>query len=217
MAGIGLYGSRGGVGDGVVTLGLGPTGTLPQILEGVLGVTYILGGVYVLAYVVSPFGSFWYLAPVPLLLLLLHGALRLLSRRGDDLNVCFRREPTGHTSTVSYELTHRFKPVLQGAFGPELLRIASYWQQLYPAGGGHVFQLIFRPDPPATMVHERYSEGIPIFESRDPKECLEQAIELLKVLKYDPAEIEARIQEVEVLLPEKAQPAPPPGDAGGGR
>ena len=216
MAEIELYGSKGGVGDGTIMLRLGPASSLAVVLALSLFLTYVLGGIHVLLYVAKPYGSPWVVAPVPVLLLLLHGALRLMSRRGDDLDVYFRRQPEGSGPAVTYERTHRFKTVHQGAFGPELLRIASYWQQLYPAGGGHVFQLIFRPDPPATMVHERYSEGIPIFESREPKECLEQAIELLKVLKYDPAEIEARIQEVEVLLPEKAQPAQPPGDAGGG-
>jgi hypothetical protein len=106
--------------------------------------------------------------------------------------------------------------VLAGAFGPELLRIDSYWQQLYPAGGGDIYRILFRPDPPATMVHERYAEGITLFESREPKECLEQAVELLKVLKYDPAEIESRIQEV-VVVPPGAATAPPPTDATAGR
>jgi hypothetical protein len=204
MGEIKLWGSRGTVREGYVEINTGQQSTLCLVLGGTLMMLYILGSITVVLYLTNPFGSPWVLAPLPAAILVLHGVLRFLRRRGDDFFIYFRRQPPGSTPEVTYELKYRFKTVLTGAFGPQLLRIASYWQQLYPAGGGHVYQLAFRPDPPATMVHARYSEGIPLFESREP------AVELLKVLKYDPAELEARIQEVTVMLP-----APPAGDNAG--
>jgi hypothetical protein len=205
-----------GVGEGRLALRLGTASTLALVIAILLFFAYVFMLIALSSVIKAPH-SLVLPGIAVALILMFHGVLRFLARRGDNLELNLVRQPPGNTPEVTYELKYRFKTVLTGAFGPELLRIASYWQQLYPAGGGHVFQLIFRPDPPATMVHARYSEGIPLFESREPKECLEQAVELLKVLKYDPAELEARIQEVTVVLPAPPAPAAPPAGDDAGR
>jgi hypothetical protein len=246
MTSLKLWGSRGGFRGGYVeintgqesTLAIGFAVALPLVLWAksvaqrrgkriavVAVAPQSTGAQGVLAYVSSIVGvaSLFTTPPslVPLMvsgstILALHGLLRFLRRRGDDFFIYFRREPPGSSREVTYELKYRFKTVLTGTFGPELLRIDSYWQQLYPAGGGNIYRILFRPDPPATMVHERNAEGITLFESREPKECLEQAVELLKVLKFDPAEIEARIQEVVAVPPGPTRAAPPPAEGADG-
>ncbi|MGB8931284.1 MAG: hypothetical protein WCC48_08560 [Anaeromyxobacteraceae bacterium] len=214
MAELKLWGSRGTVRDGYVEINTGQESTVGFVLGGALILAYVFMLVAVIT-VIKPPHSLWYPVVNGSIILVLHGALRILRRRGDDFFMTFRRQPPGSGPPVTYELKYRFKTVLEGAFGPELLRVGSYWQHLYPAGGGWVYQLYFRPEPPATMVHERYAEGIPLYESRKPAECLEQAAELLKVLKYDPAEIEARIEEVVVAGPEGgAKAVPAEGDPG---
>jgi hypothetical protein len=59
MADIKLYGSKGGVGDGTVTLRFGQESTLALVFVSALFLTYILGGIHVLLYVAKPYGSPW--------------------------------------------------------------------------------------------------------------------------------------------------------------